>query len=133
MQEVERKSIVDPTSKIPIFCLGMKFKSVHEVREAITLYTVLKGVGIKLVKNDSTRVRVESKQDYPWKMLVSIHSEDNTLLLILAKYFRQRITSLPTIKLREFKELVKIELKIHVTKHVCIHAKKKIISYMIML
>ena len=41
---------------------------------------------------------------------------------------RERVTSQPNIKLKEFKALVKTQLKISINAHVCSHAKKKILK-----
>ncbi|EEF50811.1 conserved hypothetical protein [Ricinus communis] len=70
--ECKRKSktkvAFDPTSKIPVLCFGMTFKNMQEVKDAITRYTIMKGVHVYYRKNDPHRVRAyfrtNVKRDY---------------------------------------------------------------------
>ena len=59
------KIVFDPNSKIHVFCLGMKFKNVEEVRDAVSRYAVMKGLYVHFMKNDHNRVRAECKKGCP--------------------------------------------------------------------
>ena len=124
----------------------MKFKNVEKVRDVIARYAVVKGLYIHFIKSDHNRIRAEYKKGCPWVLLVSLHNADNTMTMktynahhkcerrnkrkfcnseFLKKYFKNRVSIQPNIKLREFRALVKMELKISVSDHVCSHVKKK--------
>ncbi|KAK9098350.1 hypothetical protein Syun_025395 [Stephania yunnanensis] len=74
-----RRLRFDTNSDISVFCLGMIFTSMAEARQAVKKYAIKKGLGVKLVKNDKRRLRARCKEGCPWKILISMENNDETL------------------------------------------------------
>ncbi|XP_050233824.1 uncharacterized protein LOC126682258 [Mercurialis annua] len=139
----------DATTEIPQFAVGMFFSNLGEVRYAIARYAVMKGMCIRYVKNDLQRVRAKCMVGCPWVMQVSPHNADQNWTIktyepehrctrsnkvkfcdsnFLSKRYKTMITNLHYIKLKDFKSIVRSELKQSVSLNVCRHAKTKIIT-----
>ncbi|WCJ25056.1 hypothetical protein M5689_006967 [Euphorbia peplus] len=53
----------DNKAFLPVFCSNMEFESANQFRAAVTKYGVIKGVDVRLIKNDSNRLRAVCKGD----------------------------------------------------------------------
>ncbi|KAK1384443.1 hypothetical protein POM88_022178 [Heracleum sosnowskyi] len=55
----------------PTFTVGMTFSNAVQVRAAIAKYGISRGVSLKYVKNEPSRIRVKCEEGYPFLLLVS--------------------------------------------------------------
>ncbi|XP_039155563.1 uncharacterized protein LOC120287001 [Eucalyptus grandis] len=152
-EAVRRKSTrvqYDETTEIPHFALNMVFDGPKQFKEAINKYASTRRVNIDLIKNDKVRVRAKCKaKNCDWLIYAA---RDNKTGLFLVKNFRdehtcswsfqvRRFTSTymakhylslwraaPSMKLQEFKRIVREQMSLDVTISQCRRTKEKVIA-----
>ena len=72
------KILFDGEVLIHVFYLRMVFVNVKQVREAIAKYSIMKGLGIHLVKNDNIIIKARCKDGCPWVLLMSKDKIEDT-------------------------------------------------------
>ncbi|WVZ99234.1 hypothetical protein U9M48_044563 [Paspalum notatum var. saurae] len=72
---------MDNDMKNPTFHVGVVFKSVEKLREAITEYSVRNRVEIKLPRNDRRRLRAHCADRCPWNLYASWDSRVNSFVV----------------------------------------------------
>lgn len=108
----------------------MIFGNVNQFKFAISKYTVIKGVGLKFVRNEGVRVRVQCISSCPWTIYASIERNDNNFMIktynpdykcyrvsrntvanskFLATLLKDRIVMHLNIQLKLIKEICKSE------------------------
>ncbi|KAK9125469.1 hypothetical protein Scep_014315 [Stephania cephalantha] len=102
----------DTNSYIPVFSLGMIFTSMGEARQAVKKYAIKKGLGIKLVKIDKRRLRAKCKERCPWKILISMENNDETLT-VKTYVHTHKCQRVEKVKFTNYK-YVAVQLKDHV-------------------
>lgn len=149
MRRPSTKIRYDASATIPVFCLGMVFENVNQFRYAVSKYAVMKGLGVKFVKNEAERVRAKCKTGCPWVLFASIEKIDGTFIIkryegrhrctrvdknrmansnFLCTLFKTRIMTQPSIKIKDIKSLCRTEFKLQVSMTVCRNTKKKVIN-----
>ncbi|EEF48665.1 conserved hypothetical protein [Ricinus communis] len=63
----------DRDNAVSIFCLGIVFPNIQQVRDAIAKYATLKGLRVLMKKNEPGRLRAKCARSpsYPWTLFVS--------------------------------------------------------------
>ncbi|KAF2286773.1 hypothetical protein GH714_030173 [Hevea brasiliensis] len=76
-----RRQRYDKNVEIPYLCLGMEFSDAIEFREAITKYSIARGVKIKFTKNEPNRVRAKCQKKCPFHIFASKPYVDDPLVV----------------------------------------------------
>ncbi|KAK9153010.1 hypothetical protein Sjap_000490 [Stephania japonica] len=142
----------DTKTELPVFCIGMIFSSMDEARRAVKKYAIKRGLGIKLVKNDKTRLRAKCKEGCPWKILISMERNDETLIVktyehkhecqivekvrfanykYLVVQLKEHVYNQPGITLKALTTICQKEIKLHVSFSVVAKARQIILTEMI--
>ena len=142
--------IYDPNVKMPAFVVGMVFESAQQFRDAIAIYSVIKGCEVDFKKNENIRIKaVCSKKGYPWFIFASVENKMGDFKIktynpqhkcqrvyknkrvttkFLAIYYKDRICQAPGMKIADFKKLISEELKCNVSFVMCKRAKKDVMN-----
>ncbi|XP_065866018.1 uncharacterized protein [Euphorbia lathyris] len=139
----------DPKCEETLWELGMVFENVHQFREAICNYAVRKGVQLTIRPNDSDRVRARCIKTCEWHLFGSLEKRSHNFTIktyhpvhtcyrtninrhcnakFLTKYFKEKVTENPGIKIWQLQDLVKTKLEIYAGKTSCRKAKNNIIG-----
>ncbi|XP_031402322.1 uncharacterized protein LOC116211924 [Punica granatum] len=138
----------EPTCELPTFTVGQLFEDGKQFKDAICLAAVKTQRNIYFKKNCKEYIRVRCKEtSCPWQIVAKFMKNlgayqvrkffDNHTCNItyknsrvnsswLAKHYMGTIRSLPSIKLNEFKKLVKEQLGVEVSRSQCRRAKEKV-------
>jgi len=140
----------DETAEIPHFALNMVFDGPKQFKETINKYASTRRVNIDFIKNDKVRVRAKCKaKNCDWLIYAA---RDNKTDLFLVKTFKdehtcswsfqvRRFTSTymakhylslwraaPSMKLQEFKRIVREQMSLDVTISQCRRTREKVIA-----
>lgn len=128
----------------------MIFDNVSEYKLEICKYAVMKGVGLKFVRNLRVRVKVRVKciPSCSWTIYTSVERNDNNFMIktyipnhkcyrvsrntmtnskFLATLLNERIVIQPNIQLKQIQSICKSEYKVHVS-FFCVRIKQKIME-----
>lgn len=145
------RKIHDPTIPLEEFRLDLRFSDLKEFKNTLVDFSTRKGFEFKYIKNDTSRVRAKcSAKDCSWLILcswcstkkiyvvkhyVSTHScllgvtkNKRVTAQVVVKKFGDVIASMPVIKPRHLKALVRKETGVFVTDKVCKNAKRLVLK-----
>ncbi|KAH7847383.1 hypothetical protein Vadar_025501 [Vaccinium darrowii] len=130
----------------PPFELGMKFSSATALKDAVKQHAIKHRRNVKLVKNDKLRVRARCQKGCPWEIYArkvlaeesyqirtytGIHNcgisftNRNINSSLIAKKYMADLRSNPSMPITAFKERVRKELKVDVSRSQLYRAKRK--------
>ena len=140
--------------KVPFtnFVLGLSFQDLQMFKMALTQFSTRERFDFKYKKNDKVRVRaICSANGCNWSILCSWCSATNTFMVktymnehsclpasknkrvtasVIARKYWEEITSMPFIKPRHLRALVRKDLGVMVSQTVCRAAKGEVIKQM---
>ncbi|KAK8694127.1 hypothetical protein V6N13_071684 [Hibiscus sabdariffa] len=120
------------------FCIGMLFKDGKDFKDAIRKYSKLSRRELKIVRNESKRIRVKciASAKCPWRIFVKIFQEEHNFCVsfqnkmvnvsAIADHFEATIRYHPKMKLNEIQRRVASEMHVNVNITRCKRAKKRV-------
>ncbi|WMV46889.1 hypothetical protein MTR67_040274 [Solanum verrucosum] len=144
-----RRIVFDKTAEKVMWQLGMVFESVNDFRDAVTKYSLQKGVQLEKFTNDSKKVRVRCREGCPWLLYASLNRGTNNFVIktynpthryvkttrnymcnakFLYMHYKDRISEQPNIRIFKFQQLIRNELGIHVGKTITRRSRQKILQ-----
>ncbi|WMV40548.1 hypothetical protein MTR67_033933 [Solanum verrucosum] len=144
-----QKIIHDPTTKKVVWQLGMVFKDVKELRQAVIKYAVRRRVQVEKWVNEPKKVRVRCKDGCPWLLYGCLDKTTNNFMIktynpkhtcnkitrnclcnakFLSEAFRERIIEQPNIRIFKLQEMIRKKLKLHVGKTTVRRAIAKVLK-----
>jgi len=144
-----RRIIFDKTAEKVMWQLGMVFESVNDFRDAVTKYSLQKGVQLEKFTNNPKKVRVRCRKGCPWLLYASLNRGTNNFVIktynprhrcvkttrnymcnakFLYKHYKDRISEQPNNRIFKFQQLIRNELGIHVGKTTARRARQRILQ-----
>ncbi|XP_058198332.1 uncharacterized protein LOC131313848 [Rhododendron vialii] len=128
------------------FEVGMKFSSAADFKVAVKQHAIKNQRNVKFVKNDKTRVRARCQTGCPWEMYahkvlaeesfqlrtyrpkhkcLTSYTNRNVNSSMIAKRYMDDLRINPSMPIKAFKERVRKEMKVDVSKSQLYRAKRK--------
>ncbi|XP_028052320.1 uncharacterized protein LOC114256842 [Camellia sinensis] len=128
------------------FKIGMLFNNAIEFKDAVREYAVKGGYDVKFTKSETWKVQVSCSDGCEWRLYASNMSGENTLQIktykpthtcnrsyksrqvtsaFLASKYMNKFRTTPTWKINEFKDTVKDDCVVEISKMKCYRARKQ--------